>query len=59
MFNINVGPGSLGIVVTVPEISSTGYDLPFHSILSHLPADGEFRLTGGSIQVELAVEREK
>jgi hypothetical protein len=36
-----------------------GYDLLFHCILDHLPADGDFQLTSGSIQVQLAIAREK
>jgi hypothetical protein len=47
------------LVLEIRDKDPMGYDLLFHYILAHLPADGEFQLTIGSTQVQLAIAREK
>jgi serine/threonine protein kinase len=48
-----------GLVLEIRDRDVMGYDLLFHGILERLPGDGDFQLTIGSIQVQLAIAREK
>jgi serine/threonine protein kinase len=51
-------PGN-NLVLEIRDKDPAGYDLLLHYMLDRLPADGEFSVTSGSIQVQLAIRRER